>query len=222
MVYGIIIQNILPDAAEDEYKLLGLMITSEDFNFKNNTHDISCKMRWIPDNLLIKEVITSLKNNISSANEEDTLVMKKIISYYRCINLNGLSPEEIDNIDIGAENSDWPETNLTKTEKINQKFGQMKERYQEIEEEHPKKMMAAKGIGTTGAVVGAVALGLTLSGVALSGIFGGKTSKKNMKVNKRNKKRTTRNYKKQNKLKKTRKRVKKARKIRKTKKQRNK
>jgi hypothetical protein len=174
-------------------------------------------MRWIPDNLLIKQVITSLKNNISSANEEDTQVMNKIISIYRCINLNGLTSEELRDIGSGAENNDWTEINLTKSEKRKQKWGQIKERYSEIVEDNPKKVMAAKVIGSVGTAVGLGVAGMAIAGVALSSVLGGKKSKKNMK--RRNKKRVTKNHKKQNKVKKTRKGVKKAKKIRNTKKQ---
>jgi hypothetical protein len=236
MVYGIIIQNILPNA-EYDYKLLGLMISSEDFNFKNNTHDISCKVRWFPDNLLIKEVMTRLNNNILSADEEVTQSIKKIISYYRCINLNGLSPEEVDNINSEVENNEWldimsninsdttagisadttTDINLTKTEKI-------KKKWNKFEEAHPNVARGAKfmgeTVGTAGVVAGVSAAVLSSMGL-LSAVIGGKKSKKNMK--RRNKKRVTRNNKKQNarkNVKRTRKGLKKVKKIRNTKKQR--
>jgi hypothetical protein len=142
------------------------------------------------------------------------------MSYYRCINLNELSRKELLDIGSGAENNDWTDINLTATEKIKQKLGQAKERYSEIEEDNPKKMKAAKVIGSVGTAIGLGVTGMAIAGVALSSVLGGKKSKKNMK--RKNKKRVTKKYKKQNARKKTRKGVKKVKKIRNTKKQRGK
>lgn len=234
---NIILKSTMPfliftELTDGTKHMLAVIIFTNNFNFENNTFEITCQIRWIAYTVIFKEIIKIINDFIKENNiiPHDKLKnLNELISYYKCIYLNQLSPTEIKHINrkiknSGAENNEWIDINLTKTEKIKQKFGQIGEKYREIEEEHPKKMMAAKGIGTTGAIVGAVALGLTLSGVALSGIFGGKTSKKNMKVNKRIKnKRITRNYKNQKKTKKTKntkKRVKKSRKIRNTKKQR--
>jgi hypothetical protein len=223
---------IFTELTDGTKHMLAVIIVTNNFNLENNTFEVTAQIRWIAYTFIFKEIIKIINNFIKENNiiPHDKLKnLNELISYYKCIYLNQLSPTEIKYINrkiknSGAENNEWIDINLTKTEKIKQKFGQIGEKYREIEEEHPKKMMAAKGIGTTGAIVGAVALGLTLSGVALSGIFGGKTSKKNMKVNKRIKnKRITRNYKNQKKTKttkNTKKRVKKSRKIRNTKKQR--
>jgi hypothetical protein len=178
-------------------------------------------MRWTPNNSIIKELILNNEYNEEYINNsENPERLKKIISYYRCIYLNGLSSKDIKNINrkinSGEENNEWTDINLTKTEKI-------KQQWNEFEEDHPNVAQGAKfvgeSLGTAGVVTGVSAAVLVSMGL-LSAVIGGKKSKKNMK--RRNKKRVTRNNKKPNtrkNAKKTRKGVKRAKKIRNTKKQ---
>jgi hypothetical protein len=204
--------------------LLGVLLVTNIYNIENNTYKATCKMRWSPNNSIIKEFILNNKYNEEYINNsENPEKLKKIINYYKCIYLNGLSSKEVENIANKTENSDSfvsIETDLTKTEKIKQKLNEAKEKYSELKEDYPKTVMTAKAIGSVGTAVGLGIAGMAIAGIALSSVLGGKKSKKNMKRNIKNKnKKTTRNHKKQNKLKKTKKGVKRAKKIRNTKKQ---
>jgi hypothetical protein len=134
--------------------------------------------------------------------------------------LNNKSDNNADNkADNKADNElDYSSSNQEIEGKLGQKWNQIKEKYSEIKEDNPKKVTAAKAVGSVGTAVGLGVAGLSIAGIALSSVLGGKTSKKNVK--RRNKRNVTRNYKKKNTKKKTRKGIKKAKKIRNTKKQR--
>jgi hypothetical protein len=205
----------------NEMSTMGIMIVTNNFNFENNTFETIGKMRWIAYNSIFKLILKILKETYTELmDDEEKQKVEKIMSYYRCINLNELSQQELLDIGSGAENNDWSEINLTKTEKIKQKLDEAKEKYSELKEDYPKTVMTAKAIGSVGTAVGLGIAGMAIAGIALSSVLGGKKSKKNMKRNIKNKnKKTTRNYKKQNARKKTRKGVKRAKKIRNTKKQ---
>ena len=194
----------------DPNGLLGVMIATENYNFKNNTYNITCQMRWIPNMLLIKEKILLIKNAYAELNDDEKQEKQKklneILSYYRCICLNGLSPEEIQNINSGSPDSiEWPEIKLNTFEKIKQKWNIIKEK-------HPQKIVA----GITSAA------GLATTGISLASVLGGKKTKTKTKTKRNikriNKKRVTRNYMKKNTIKKTRKGVKNVKKTRNTKK----
>lgn len=199
--WGVIIQ----DPIKNDWSLLGLMIATENYNFKNDTYNTTCQMRWIPNNSLIKQNITVIKNaydeyiiNTPLNDEEKQKVDNQInetINMYKCIYLNGLSPQEIQDINSGLENSiEWPEIKLNIFEKI-------KQTWNTISDNHPKKNVAR--INTD---------------AGFNSVLGGKKTKKNIK--RINKKKITQNYIKKNILKKTRKIIKRVKKIRKTKRQR--
>jgi hypothetical protein len=213
------------------------------WNLNKNTCTIDVKYRWVINDMILFKLIADYTKILTSILKITSLppadftyqflqtetnynnfkyYIINCIKMLKCIlkgdpskELNDKSNDEInDDLDYSASNQ--------KIEgKIGQKWNKFKERYGEIEEENPKKMKAAKVIGTVGTAVGLGVAGMAIAGVVLSSVLGGKKSKKNMK--RRNKKRVTKNYKKQNKLKKTkktRKGVKKAKKIRNTRKQR--
>lgn len=188
----------------DPSGLLGILLVTENYNLKNNTYNITCQMRWIPNISVVRKNIFLIKNAYDELNddeqEEKQEKLNEILSYYRCIYLNGLSPEEIKNINSDSPDSiEWPEIKLNTFEKIKQKWNILKEK-------HPKNI--ATGITS--------AVGLSTIGISLGSVLGGKKSKKNRK--RINKKMVTRNYIKKNTLKKTRKRVKRVKKTRNTKK----
>jgi hypothetical protein len=163
-------------------------------------------MRWTPNISVIKQNILLIKNAYDELSDDEKQEkqenMNKIMTYYRCIYLNGLSPEQIQDINSGSDDSmEWPEIKLNTFEKIKQKWNILKET-------HPKKIVA--GIGS--------AVGLATTGISLASVLGGKKTKTKRNMKRINKKRVTRNYMKKNTLKKTRKGVKKVKKTRNTKK----
>ena len=144
-------------------------------------------------------------------------MLKCVSKIYPSLKLNEKLNDEIN------DDLDYSSSNQEIEGKLGQKWNQIKEKYGEIEEDNPKKIKAAKVIGSVGTAVGLGVAGMAIAGVALSSVLGGKKSKKNMI--RRNKKRVTKKYKKQNarkKVKNTKKGIKKAKKIRNTKKQRGK
>ena len=193
----------------DPSGLLGILLVTEMYNFKNNTYNITCQMRWLPNNSLIKQNITLIKNAYDELNDnekqEKQEKLNEILSYYRCVYLNGLSPEEIQNINSDSDDSiEWPEIKLNTFEKITQKWNILKDK-------HPKKIVA----GITSGV------GLATTGISLASVLGGNKTKTKRNIKRINKKRVTRNYMKKNTQKKTRKGVKKVKKTRNTKRQKN-
>ena len=167
-------------------------------------------MRWLPNNSLIKQNIRVIKNAYDELNDNEKQQkqdkLNEILNYYRCIYLNGLSPEEIQNINSDSDDSiEWSEIKLNAFERIKQKWNILKEK-------HPKKIVA----GITSGV------GLATTGISLASVLGGKKSKTKSKTKRNikriNKKRVTRNYMKKNTQKRTRKIVKRIKKTRNTKK----
>jgi hypothetical protein len=190
----------------DPSGLLGILLVTEIYNLKNNTYNTTCQMRWTPNISVIKQNILLIKNAYDELSDDEKQEkqenMNKIMTYYRCIYLNGLSPEQIQDINSGSDDSmEWPEIKLNTFEKIKQKWNILKET-------HPKKIVA--GIGS--------AVGLATTGISLASVLGGKKTKTKRNMKRINKKRVTRNYMKKNTLKKTRKGVKKVKKTRNTKK----
>ena len=121
--WGIIMKNNVTD----KWSLLGIIIATEIYNLKYNTYNITCQVRWIPNNSLIKQNIFLIKNAYDELSddekEEKQENMNKIMSYYKCIYLNGLSPEQIKDINSDSDDSiEWPEIKLNTFEKIKQKL----------------------------------------------------------------------------------------------------
>jgi hypothetical protein len=228
-------------SSDDIYSLSLLNYT---WNLNKNTCTIDLKYRWVIDDNKLSKIIDDYKNILTSILKIDnffnpphnywflktTEIEKNINKYYnfksyiencikmlKCV-LKGEIPQELDG--VSNNEFDYSASNQKIEGKIGQKWNKFKERYSEIVEDNPKKVMTAKAIGSVGTAVGLGVAGMAIAGVALSSVLGGKKSKKNMK--RRNKKRVTKNYKKQNAKKKTRKGVKRAKKIRNTKKQRGK
>jgi hypothetical protein len=107
--------------------LLGILLVTEIYNLKNNTYNITCQMRWIPNISVIKQNILSIKNAYDVLNddekEEKQEKLNETLSYYKCVYLNGLSPEQIQDINSSSDDSiEWPEIKLNTFEKIKQKW----------------------------------------------------------------------------------------------------
>jgi hypothetical protein len=225
--------------------IYSLSLFKYSWNLNKNTCTIDVKYRWVINDMILLKLIgdytkilisllkmTSLPPPDFTYQFLQTEINYNNFKYYiincikmlKCI-LKGDPPKEINdqiNDQINDE-LDYSSSNQKIEGKIGQKWNKIKERYSEIVEDSPKKVMAAKAIGSVGTAVGLGVAGMAIAGVALSSVLGGKKSKKNMK--RKNKKRVTKKYKKQNarnKVKNTRKGVKKAKKTRNTKKQRGK
>jgi hypothetical protein len=207
------------------------------WNLNKNTCTVEIKYRWVINDMKILKLIgdyTKILTDLLKITEIPVTnfkyqFLKSENNYYnfksyiincikilKCVIKGDVSKELNDKLD---NELDYSSSNQKIEGKLGQKMNQIKERYDEIKEDNPKKMKAAKVIGSVGTAVGLGVAGLSIAGIALSSVLGGKTSKKNMK--RRSKRKITRNHKKKKKntRRKTRKGIKKAKKIRNTKKQ---